>query len=753
MSSIAPTQPLAEPPPLAAPIGYGTAAADAQGIGLNDIVRTIRQRMLSIVVTTILVYILVVAATFLIRKYAPVFPSEAVFELHPPKSGDVLFSLTEAYDARAMDTSLQTEAKKLTELGLLMDVASQAEVKATRYFEWYEADVQKCAVGLSDDLKVGPIANTNLIRITLGTRDADESRVIVQTLVNRYQARYNDEERQSMQAKVSQLKNTESNLLDELENKRGELKRVRESSDVPGMETQRTASRDFMVNLKDNLSDLDARATSLQTQLDSITGLDPSQIPITAEHKMIIDSDPQLRYYQSRVHDLDIELEAILLRLGPKHRDVLQLLERRKGFFDKEIARREELVNQVRERQVETLRQELAQTRNVQGNLQDQLVEYEAEQREIDRRLYQIQQLDDERTRLEDRITTVQERRTEAEHALADQTRVRLELVQLPRKAIKPSSPNLVAFLGGGFVLALAAGFGLAFLREFTDKAIRTPLDVARHGRVAVLGSVPLLDDEEADVEDIERAVRVAPHSLVAEAFRKVRTNLQFSGPEESHRVLLITSPSPGDGKTAVAINLAQTLANSGKRVLLIDCNFRRPAVRREFKTSRPSGLSNILIGEGKLAELVTRTEVPNLDVLSSGPLPPTPAELLGSVQMSQLLADAAKAYDQVILDGPPVLLISDSIVLATQVDGVVIVARAEDNTKGTLKRTREQLESIGARIVGAVLNGVRARAGGYFREQYREFYDYTSDETAPGDAPALPPFDEDEKPDDRRDA
>ena len=314
-----------------------------------------------------------------------------------------------------------------------------------------------------------------------------------------------------------------------------------------------------------------------------------------------------------------------------------------------------------------------------------------------------------------------------------DRSRQRLRIVQTPQRAVRPSRPNLVVYLGGGAVLAIFGGIALAFVRELTDKAVRTPLDVARYGHLPVLGSVPLLDDEEADIDTIEDAVRKAPQSLVAEAFRKIRTNLEFSGAADVLRTILITSPSPEDGKTTVAVNLAYTFAFGGRRVLLIDCNFRRPALHRIFADDKPVGLSHVLTRQARWQDGVQTTDVGNLHVLTSGPLPPTPTELLASQEMQKLLDEAAREYDHIILDGPPVLLISDAIVLARLAGSTVLVVRAQDNTKGALKRARDQLESIEARLVGAVLNGVKAMPGGYFRQTYREFYEYIGEEPAAG--------------------
>jgi capsular exopolysaccharide synthesis family protein len=178
-----------------------------------------------------------------------------------------------------------------------------------------------------------------------------------------------------------------------------------------------------------------------------------------------------------------------------------------------------------------------------------------------------------------------------------------------------------------------------------------------------------------------------------------------------SQQALLITSPRPEDGKTATAINLAVTFAQGNQRVLLIDCNFRRQGIRSAFPNTRPEGLSNVLVAHRTLDEVITQTDLANLDVMTSGPMPPNPAELLGSTAMRDLLTAAKGRYDRLILDGPPCLLISDAMVLATQVDATVMVARAANSAKGALRRAREQFQRINARIIG-VLSGVQVRPG-----------------------------------------
>ncbi|NOX60137.1 MAG: CpsD/CapB family tyrosine-protein kinase, partial [Planctomycetes bacterium] len=174
------------------------------------------------------------------------------------------------------------------------------------------------------------------------------------------------------------------------------------------------------------------------------------------------------------------------------------------------------------------------------------------------------------------------------------------------------------------------------------------------------------------------------------------------------------------------------------RRVLLVDANFRRPQLHRVFKIVNARGMTNILVGDAKLGDCVHHTDLANLDVLGSGPIPPNPAELLGSDLFRTFLDEATRLYDHVIFDSPPVLLASDATVIATQVDGTIVVCRAKENSRGVARRACSLLAHVNAHVFGAILNGAQAQRGGYFREQQRTFYEYQYEEDAT-DQRALP--------------
>jgi len=275
-----------------------------------------------------------------------------------------------------------------------------------------------------------------------------------------------------------------------------------------------------------------------------------------------------------------------------------------------------------------------------------------------------------------------------------------------------------------GVLLGLVVGVGLAFLLEFIDTSIKNPSDVSKRLELPMLGFVPHVNDLDEDIEEVRLVFMSNPHSVIGESFRQIRTCVQFSGPAEQLQSLLVTSAQPADGRTTVAMNLAAAFARNGSNVLVVDANFRQPAMERLFRQCTNTGLSNALVSQGLWSDHVVEIE-PNLSVLPAGPLPPNPAELLGSETMRQLMSETTASYDYVIIDGPPCLLVTDAAVIASIVDGTVLTVKAATNTFGAVQRTRDILNRVNAHVLGVVLNGIRVTAGGYLRDNYRTFYEY----------------------------
>lgn len=213
------------------------------------------------------------------------------------------------------------------------------------------------------------------------------------------------------------------------------------------------------------------------------------------------------------------------------------------------------------------------------------------------------------------------------------------------------------------------------------------------------------------------------PQSPVSEAYRTVRTNLQFASVVEDTKVILMTSALPGEGKTSTAANLAVVSAQAGKRVLLVDADMRKPQVHHRFQISNLDGLSNLIIKEREVSDCVVASEVDGLFLLPSGPIPPNPSEMLASAAFSSLLAALRDDYDLVIIDSPPVLSVADSLILTRAADGVVFVVDSKHTNRTLSQKGIASLQQVNAKILGVVLNRVDAsKSGSYYYYQYRYY-------------------------------
>jgi capsular exopolysaccharide synthesis family protein len=281
-----------------------------------------------------------------------------------------------------------------------------------------------------------------------------------------------------------------------------------------------------------------------------------------------------------------------------------------------------------------------------------------------------------------------------------------------------PVSPHLSVNLPIGATVGLVFSILLAFTIESLDNTIKSPEAAEELVGAPLLGVVPMLTQSRqhsiADAPDRDLAVFKDPTSLAAEACRSIRTNMLFIAAQKEFSLFSVTSPGPQDGKTTVAINLAVTMAQAGGRVLLIDVDLRRPRVHRSFGLKSDKGISSVMAGNVELNDAICKSEVPNLDILPCGPLPPNPAELLHTEGFRQILAQCRSKYDRVILDSPPIGPVTDPAIIGGITDGVVLVLRAGHTTREATHFARRQLGDAGARILGLVINQTDRKGSRY---------------------------------------
>lgn len=281
---------------------------------------------------------------------------------------------------------------------------------------------------------------------------------------------------------------------------------------------------------------------------------------------------------------------------------------------------------------------------------------------------------------------------------------VKLSVTTQAKAPKHPVSPRIPLNLGLGLFVGLMLGLGLAFLRDQLRTTINSAEEVERLTGGVPLGIVPFDPS-------------ISKHPLVtseqamgrAEAFRALRTNLQFADVDRPPRVIVITSPLPGEGKTTSAVNIALTMALTGARVILLEGDLRRPAIAAHLGLSNGAGLTNVLAGQHQLADVIITPERGTLSILTSGPTPPNPSELLGSQQMSDLINTLANSFDTVVIDAPPLLPVTDAAILTAASDGALLILRHGKTRREEATQAIQTLAAVSARLLGTVLNGTPA--------------------------------------------
>jgi non-specific protein-tyrosine kinase len=297
-----------------------------------------------------------------------------------------------------------------------------------------------------------------------------------------------------------------------------------------------------------------------------------------------------------------------------------------------------------------------------------------------------------------------------------------VEPAELPLYPIRPR-PFFNALLAS--VVGAAVAVGVAFLLEYLDDTIKTSEDIGQALRLSTLGAITRF---QSTGEEGRLIAAIHPRSPISEAYRALRTNIQFSSVDRPLKALLVTSTNPVEGKSTTVANLGVVMAQAGLSVIIVDSDLRRPSLHQVFDVSRNLGLTNALLDKDPNSDgYLQATKVENLRVLASGPLPPNPSELLSSKRMGELIEQLKEESDILLFDSPPILAVTDASLLANRVDGVLLVVDAGTTRREVALRGKEQLDKVGANILGAALNKLsHGRGGGYY---YYYYYSSSSEE------------------------
>ncbi|HUB26936.1 MAG TPA: polysaccharide biosynthesis tyrosine autokinase [Tepidisphaeraceae bacterium] len=663
----------------------------------------------------------------LLAKYRPKYTSVGIVAVSAPVQTDVLHPTINGFTGTDLTLQRNGNARLLKTATLFSEVL-QNEANPIHDTNWLKQfTTAQAKQDLMDNLIVTPSLDSDQIIVEFSTRDPDDAPKVIESVVNQL---INDEDNRNAEAQearseqLSAMKDTAEEQRSELSDSLHDKEMLLNISDMSSS-SRLNVKDEELGDLSKELGDAKLRAELAQDNLNRINGqFSSGEIPQAVTDA--VNHDPEVAKYRDAVENLNAEVSSAEISYG-NSADMVQRLKSQLDIYSKREQDAEDQARvSARNSLLEDAREEVAETKLAVTRVNDQYNDLQNEIRDLNKNLGDYVSERDQLTKVEHYIDDIDDQLREIAQFTKQKNQTNLEWRELPESADAPSFPKLSVTMSMAIALGLGLSLGIAFLREVMDTTVRSPRDIARVGNMNVLGMVPHEDDDpQAQGARLPLVIFEAPQSMMAEQLRQVRTRLQHTASLDTTRTLLVTSPSPEDGKSTIAANLASGLALNGRRILLVDANFRRPAVHRMFNLANDVGFSDVLNKLDLFESAVQESQVPNLYVLPSGLKPTNATELLESQLLIDFIERALEEFDHVIFDSGPLLLVSETVALAPRVDGVVSVVRARTNTRGVLQRMRDSLRQIKAEHLGVVLNAVRSHGGGYYRHNIRTFYDY----------------------------
>ncbi len=674
----------------------------------------------------------------LLQMYFPRFTAKTYIQVLPPVEKDPMTISTIQLQKDILYEHRQSIANLIKQQRTLEDLLARDAVKETKWFDRWGGDRRKAIKYLKKYFGAYAHRDSAFVEISMTCGAAKEAADIVNEMLTLFLAQQGTSEQQEISNRLQRLEEQRIRVQGELDAANKGLDDIRAAYDLTDLE--RPAGRYFQhtITLKLNSlelqkNELDLAIRQLQADIGNLQELATG--PVAEQVEFAIEKDPVMIDLARQLALLEAQLSGMLSRFGENHYEVRRAKESIAKARQERDLRKKTIADQTTRANLENAKDSLIVLQQRFEQLEALRQEAEAKKKQLD--IAQVQYEKGLKIR-DERITTLDSIKQQIEkmktlHDDPETPKVlAVGLASIPLEMV--FSRQWWLWFPSGTILGLLLGLGLAFLVELANDMVRTPSDVARFLRIPLLGIIPDAS-EDRQVRGIElcHAVRKAPYSVISESYRQCRTNIRLCGSPESSKVLLVSSPMAGDGKTSVAVNLATSFVAADRKVLLIDANFRQPSLHSLFpkvesigaRERFEFGLSSVLTHQCGPREAIRSSGVEGLDIIDCGPLPANPADLLGSGRMEELLAEHRKSYDYVIIDGPPVLLVSDAKVLAGLVDATILVFNAAATSRGTAQRTIRQLKEVNARIIGCVLFAARAIKGGYFHEQFRSYRRY----------------------------
>ncbi|HUK52724.1 MAG TPA: polysaccharide biosynthesis tyrosine autokinase [Candidatus Binatia bacterium] len=698
---------------------------------LRELLRILHKHRLMILAVVAVMFAVVAVVTYRIR---PVYEAAARIEINGETPD--LSNLRELFmQMPSTDDYIQTQVRILQSDDLAMQT-----VRALRLYDdpqfavrpagsnanapFTSTEELRLIEGFHRHLTVGMVRNSRLVEVKFESTAPKQAADAVNTLSDLYvENNFRKKYESAMQAS-DWMANQLRELKVKMEQSHEALVKYERDNQIFALDQGQNVTVSKLGDLNKSLTEAEADRMAKESQYQMVETHRPDELAAVMQNPMI----QQLQQQRSQAASQLAEERGTL---GPKHPKVLQT-ERQLQEIDAQLDAQKQIVSariqsdyQAALSREQLLRKAFDQQKSEANTLNSKLVEYSLLRRdyETNQQLYEglLQRL--------------------KEAGISSGLRSsNIHVVDRARPPIAPVRPRKSLNLMLSLIVGLALGCALALFNEYLDNSVKIPEDVEQLVNQPVLGIIPAVSSvaayprrkplprpAAASAATSELATVAQPQSVVSEAYRALRTSILLSTSRHAPQLILISSGQPREGKTTTALNLAITLAQRGDRVVLIDTDLRRPRIHRSFQMGNDRGLSTFLTSKANAEDLARPVrQVPNLFVITSGPTPPNPAELLSSEPLEVLFAELRRHFDFIVLDSPPTITVADSLILAAHADGVMLVVHGGVTTRETLRHTTKLMSSVNARLLGVVLNNVDVRSVDYkyyYSNYYGDYY------------------------------
>jgi exopolysaccharide transport family protein len=719
----------------------------SQESALGEYARVLMKRKWTVLACVFTIFSVVAIASL---KMTPVYEASGSIKISKPDSGMANFGNSPTFNVDYFDpTELDTEVKILQSDLLALQVIKDLGLDRRPDFGGKAAALPS-SLDLAPDplqndpsltsalissfrgnLKVTLAPNTHIVEVRFHNPDKTLAANVVNKLMedyteNNFKSRFN-----STMETADWLKGQLVDLQMKVEASQEKLVRYQKEHEILGIDEKQNITTSKLDELNKALTAAESERMEKESVYRLVQQGDADTIASAATVLDAAGTGAQsqaglLEGLRAKEADVKIQAAELSTQFGPSYPKVAQLNSQLKEIDAQILLETRKVAGKIRGQYMAAVQREsmlhdaLEKQKQEANKLNESAIEYSLLKRDLDtnRQLY------------EGLLEKLKEAGVSA--AFKSNTSSIVDSARVPTAPIEPNIPRNLAF---AFMLGLTSGVGLAFLLEGLDNTVRTteqaqmisglpPLGMIPMGsRTAREGASPKRLVIASSKEAVELVTQVRPQSQMAESYRALRTSLLLSNLGAPPKVIMITSALPQEGKTTTSINCAVVLAQKGIRVLLIDADLRRPSIHKTLGMGPRSGLSNVLTGSATLEQTITRSPIlPNLSVLPAGTPPPNPAELLASTNMRDVLEELRGQYDHIVVDTPPTLSVTDAVVLSPRADAIVLVIRSGQTTKQALRRSRDVLLQVNAKVSGVLLNAVDLSSPDYYY-----YYEYKS--------------------------